>query len=473
MKERICVGLIVLLWILNRAYVAYGATQEISIREKQDDIEIDYKYEWQLDGSSTDSEKYISLIETMVEYQNLHLWFDWSSLWCNEWNQIYDDMLNDEYYIQQNCGITAIDSAVLTYIDEVGYDDAEDYIKCYIDKERYSDVKLFMIGIDYSIEHANKYIYNGINYRFLYIGREEGKLVILRNSEVPMGYLEKVANGSSVDNSTKYILNPYEQTNTTNILTAINIRSARLNGYIVDSDMRVVDTITDDVDHSIEVYNDLIEDNSNMCFSLRPGYTYTKGYYGYIPSTIKIGLLSDENRKKANNATTYMIGFKDYIKNTILNELAPAWVADHPEFPNRAAGYGAQLIITKQYALWYTIYEYEYPDAGVDLYDIPDKDQCFTIGGYDKLASRYKKVIDDAIDEYYKRYIVCREYRSLFCTRYRSTVEKAQKVIYGCLAQETLMKSADEGKTTGTILQYAYQFTKQEGIENIGFITYK
>ncbi|MBD5156251.1 MAG: hypothetical protein HDT13_01225 [Butyrivibrio sp.] len=290
-----------------------------------------------------------------------------------------------------------------------------------------------------------------------------------------MGYLEKISmETNSVDNALQYALNSYEQMDNIDIRTAINIRTARIDGYIVDSDMSVVDVMSESIDNDITIYN--ISSNENgtaTCFSLRPGYTYTKRYSGYIPSTIKVGLMSVENQKKVNNATTYTVAFKDYIKNTILNELSPAWVADHAEYPNRKSGYGAQLIITKQYALWYTIYEYEYPDAGVDLYDIPEKDQNFTIGGYNGLATRYKKVIDDAIDEYYKRYILCREYDSLFCTRYRSTQEKANTVIYGCLAQETLMSEADAGKTTGTILQYAYQFTKQEGIDNIGFITYK
>lgn len=95
------------------------------------------------------------------------------------------------------------------------------------------------------------------------------------------------------------------------------------------------------------------------------------------------------------------------------------------------------------------------------------------------LNDKYKKVVDDAMDDYYKRYILCRKNNSLFCTRYRSTQAKIDELrqngilLYGCLAQDVLMSQADAGKTAGTILKTAYQYTAQEGISDIGVITYK
>ncbi len=420
--KKICAIITIVIWTFSRSFLSYGISDCFLVDKiLADELKSN---QFSDNKSEVDIQNYYNIIKEMVMYQNNHEWLAWSSIWCEEWNEIYNYMLSDENYIKEGEGITSIDSAFLVSVEEVNKEEAESYIKSRIDLEKYDNVKLFFAGIEYSTSKASRYIYNGINYRFVYIGYEGNKIVVLKNTEVPLEYLSnKIKN---TDNTTSYSLGVISGCDREAIQTALEVRTARLNGYVTDSDMSIIDTISNDVDNTLKFYTNTYADE--IATSMRPGYTYTTPYNGKIPAKVKVGLIGEKNQQIVHGATTVMtVSFMDYIKNTVIHELGPAWVADHPEFKNRPEGYGAQLVITKQYALWFTLYQYEYPDAGVDLYDIPDKDQTFVIDSYNNLSERYKKVVDDAIDEFYKRYILCRKYGSLFCTHYKSTEDKAKE----------------------------------------------
>ena len=152
----------------------------------------------------------------------------------------------------------------------------------------------------------------------------------------------------------------------------------------------------------------IFDDNIVSTQAFRGNYSYNTTYTGYIPGTITVYMTQGVNYQhytSYNNFPKIKIDFKQYLKCVVTGEYGPARVAEM----------NVQILVCKQYALWYMVYQLEYNDASFDVYDSSSYDQNYVYNAYDNLLPRYKAVIDkDFSNYYYYHYIVGSKYGNFF-----------------------------------------------------------
>jgi len=62
-------------------------------------------------------------------------------------------------------------------------------------KYPFDEMRMFYVGIDYTVTWEDKYIFNGINYRLYVLGKEGGKWVIIEASSAPSDILVRAGYG--------------------------------------------------------------------------------------------------------------------------------------------------------------------------------------------------------------------------------------------------------------------------------------
>lgn len=420
-------------------------------------------------------EDYEALIYEMVEAQANHEWSVMADLWCAEWKTVYNSIYNSD--CEEETGMTGLTYGKVEKIVELDEDIMDEYKSTEFSESEFENIKGFFVAIDYRTNNPDKYLYNGINYRFTFVGEENDRLVIIKNQEAPMDFLEEKAENEDTENlrgikiAVYTDMSPME--NMSDYDTALKIREARIEGHIIDSDCKDVDT--GEIYISPKEVN-IFDDNIVSTQAFRGNYSYNTTYTGYIPGTITVYMTQSLNYKRYLSSSSFpkiKVDFKDYVKNVVVSEYGPARVADHPDVPNRKNALCVQIVICKQYALWYTVYQNQYNDASFDVYDTSAKDQNYIYSAYEDLLTKYKTVVDNNFSTYYYyHYIVGSKYGNLFCTRYKSTDQKANGEVYGNLSQARMERLADQGYSVEYILKDAYANTNQEGLGNIGALTY-
>ena len=58
-------------------------------------------------------------------------------------------------------------------------------------KARYGEVRAFLIGVIYQVKNESKYIYNGVNYTLMFLGRENNQWKVIENSSAPLEMLKQ------------------------------------------------------------------------------------------------------------------------------------------------------------------------------------------------------------------------------------------------------------------------------------------
>lgn len=425
--------------------------------------------------SQYNMDDYRNIIYEMVEAQTNHEWGAMADLWCDDLKNVFNSIYTPDN--EEETGMTGLTYGKVNKIIELDDEIMNEYNQTEFNETEFNNIKGFFVEIDYRTNSPDKYLYNGVNYRFTFIGEEKGRLVIIKNQEAALDYLEEKSQNDVSQNLRNEQISVYTDVTsmpTSNDYdTALKIREARIKGHIVDSDFKDVSTgetyISND---EIGIY----EDNYVSTQSFRGNYNYQTSYTGFIPGTITVYMTQSLNYKRYLSSSTFpkiKVDFKDYVKNVVVSEYGPARVADHPEVPNRINALCTQIVICKQYALWYTVYQLEYNDLSFDVYDSSGRDQNYICSAYEDLLPKYKTVIDNNFSNYYYyHYIVGSKYGNLFCTRYKSTDQKANSQTYGNLSQARMEQLADNGRSVEYILKDAYANTNQEGIGNIGALIY-
>lgn len=364
------------------------------------------------------------VIREMVSLENTQSWNEFASCWVEEEKEEFNTLFNDSIYLQEKEGVICVTSAELYSLDEIS---AENVPAIILEDDRFDkfvEKKYYLAGIDYEVSDVSKYYYNGVNYRLIIMAKEDGEWKVVGRQDAA-GLLEGWQNNSDFA----------EILDDENAIVAMEIRDARMAGYVIDSNMctRNIDGV--------------------VTYGYRPGYTATTGCPHTRPSTVKVRTGSSGNAYTSPS-------LEDYIKDVMPNE----WVIS----TTGAAALQAGVVTIQQYAVWNSIYYQKYPDYAYDL-RAGSGDQNYVAGSYSNLASRYRTKIDDAYNAVGNIHMETGSNSSLFQSQYAST---SGNYSYGRLFQDEAKTMASDGYTYDQILSHFYNNTAQPGISNIGTVKF-
>lgn len=364
------------------------------------------------------------VIREMVSLENTQSWNEFASCWVEEEKEEFNTLFNDSIYLQEKEGVICVTSAELYSLDEIS---AENVPAIILEDDRFDkfvEKKYYLAGIDYEVSDVSKYYYNGVNYRLIIMAKEDGEWKVAGRQDAA-GLLEGWQNNSDFA----------EILDDENAIVAMEIRDARMAGYVIDSNMctRNIDGV--------------------VTYGYRPGYTATTGCPHTRPSTVKVRTGSSGNAYTSPS-------LEDYIKDVMPNE----WVIS----TTGAAALQAGVVTIQQYAVWNSIYYQKYPDYAYDL-RAGSGDQNYVAGSYSNLASRYRTKIDDAYNAVGNIHMETGSNSSLFQSQYAST---SGNYSYGRLFQDEAKTMASDGYTYDQILSHFYNNTAQPGISNIGTVEF-
>lgn len=364
------------------------------------------------------------VIREMVSLENTQSWNEFASCWVEEEKEEFNTLFNDSIYLQEKEGVICVISAELYSLDEIS---AENVPAIILEDDRFDEFvekKYYLAGIDYEVSDVSKYFYNGVNYRLIIMAKEDGEWKVAGRQDAA-GLLEGWQNNSDFA----------EILDDENAIVAMEIRDARMAGYVIDSNMctRNIDGV--------------------VTYGYRPGYTATTGCPHTRPSTVKVRTGSSGNAYTSPS-------LENYIKDVMPNE----WVIS----TTGAAALQAGVVTIQQYAVWNSIYYQKYPDYAYDL-RAGSGDQNYVAGSYSNLASRYRTKIDDAYNAVGNIHMETGSNSSLFQSQYAST---SGNYSYGRLFQDEAKTMASDGYTYDQILSHFYNNTAQPGISNIGTVKF-
>lgn len=364
------------------------------------------------------------VIHEMVSSENSQSWENFASCWVEDEEAEFNILFNDRVYLQENEGVICVTSAEIYSLDEISVENIPAIILEDDQLNMYAEKKYFLAGIDYGVSNVSKYFYNGVNYRLIIMAKENGEWKVAGRHDAS-GLLEGWQNNSYFT----------EVINNDNTNVALEIRKARMAGYVIDSNMCLNHI------HGAAIYG------------YRPGYTATTRCPHTRPSTVKV-----RTGSSGNSYTSPTL--EDYIKDVMPNE----WVIS----TTGAAALQAGIVTIQQYAVWNSVYYQKYPDYSYDL-RANSGDQNYVAGSYSNLATRYRTKIDDAYDAVGNIHMETGSNSSLFQSQYAST---EGNYTYGRLFQDEAKTMASNGYTYKQILSYFYDNTAQLGISNIGTVKY-
>lgn len=364
------------------------------------------------------------VIREMVSLENTQSWNEFASCWVEEEKEEFNTLFNDSIYLQEKEGVICVTSAELYSLDEIS---AENVPAIILEDDRFGkfvEKKYYLAGIDYEVSDVSKYFYNGVNYRLIIMAKEDGEWKVAGRQDAS-GLLEGWQNNFDFA----------EILDDENAIVAMEIRDARMAGYVIDSNMctRNIDGV--------------------VTYGYRPGYTATTGCPHTRPSTVKVRTGSSGNAYTSPS-------LENYIKDVMPNE----WVIS----TTGAAALQAGVVTIQQYAVWNSIYYQKYPDYAYDL-RAGSGDQNYVAGSYSNLASRYRTKIDDAYNAVGNIHMETGSNSSLFQSQYAST---SGNYSYGRLFQDEAKTMASDGYTYDQILSHFYNNTAQPGISNIGTVKF-
>lgn len=179
--------------------------------------------------NSIDMEEFVA---DVVAAENENAWEKFASYWCDEKEE-------EIITLEDNVGVKSVETAELVYCNVLDNEVAQQYIDVEDISGNVQEIAFCMVGIDYTVSEVTKFFYNGVNYRVMVLGKENDTWKIYERVDAPYELLE-VEQNSQEDISTYSILSAE-----TSFEDALNIRKARMDGYILDGDGIICDTITE------------------------------------------------------------------------------------------------------------------------------------------------------------------------------------------------------------------------------------
>ena len=394
-------------------------------------------------GKEIDNNEAETLINNMIELQNKHKWQEMAGCWLSSIETEYLELFEDENSFINNVGICTVNSAKVDTISKINEDEITDIMRTMLPEGYNSSYAIYFVGIDYEVNEVTEYFYNGINYRLAYVGYEDDELKILALTEVPIDILVNLAEGESLD-------------------VALLVSAARVDGYIIDSDMSIHGYLSDEVDKELEVYDKNVESlsesgNSVQNERLLRGVSMYASVVNcrshYSVSTVKVKMTKSANISYYGTNGAVSIGMNTYIKNVIPKEI-------------EISTYGveaikAQIICSKQYAVWYTKYQHKYSGLGYDLRD-DSRDQNYVYNAYSNMDQVYRQKLDGCYSSVYRVH-VHKSNGQMFCTHYANSPQSGWGFSY--MVQTTAKKLGDANYSYQQILQNCFN----NGVDDQGY----
>ena len=223
-----------------------------------------------------------SVIFESAKAINMHDINGYISLQCGENKNDYENFFKGLEWDHSNEGIMCVDSALIYEIKEIPLNEAEAFTSIYKYKEKYDELSAFYVGFDYKVNNESKYFFNGVNYRLVIVGKENGIWKIIEESDAPVESLSK----------TEYAF----ESNAEN--KALNIIDARMNGVILNGKLKAIDFEEGDI---------ISTQRASDAEHVKPSYIRV-----YRTSSNKV-----EN-----------IDLYSYIKNVLPNEWYASWPSE-------------------------------------------------------------------------------------------------------------------------------------------------
>lgn len=290
------------------------------------------------------------LIKKMIEVENIQDWEKYPDFWCSSKKAEFIELFKSDYFIKNNLGISTVRTAELMDVSEVSEDEIPSEFKHSSDYKWCKEWKAYLVAVDYTVEEVNGYFYNGINYSLITLGKENNEWKIIGRSEVSLNLLESLASVYSLDSDID------------NVSIALEIRHAREHGLLMDSNMVIYENISTD-DDAISKYEKC--KNSRAIIKQCEHVEY---------STIRVQSYSSP------------IKFDDYIKVNLFSELIVS--------EKRDQAFMAQMVASKQMAMFIAYYEKKYLSEG---YDIDLGTQAYRPDSYTPMYASYVDGLYDAI----------------------------------------------------------------------------
>lgn len=177
----------------------------------------------------------VEVIIGMIQSENTQSWDQYLSYWHGFMKDTMEVILNDQEQIEKNDGLAVVRSAELVELKELSEDELKFYIPSMIpDEYRKYPLKAYLANINYSVNRVTEYYYNGPNYRIILLALIDGEWKIVSEPEPPV---EMLQNYVSVGSEAEQIAANKESLKDLDI--ALKIRNARIQGYVLDSDMSI------------------------------------------------------------------------------------------------------------------------------------------------------------------------------------------------------------------------------------------
>lgn len=375
--------------------------------------------------ASDDEEK--ELIYKLVELENNARWDEYPDLWCEEKRNTFRALFSNEQHVRERKGILGVNSAKLKSVEKIPNEEVMSSIYTLV--EQYSNIECYMTGIEYTVENVTKSFYNGVNYRLIVVGKENGVKKILSVMEAPEYLLD-----TGIASYDKQV--------------AKDIIEARKEGYIMDSDMSIMDkyeTISE---------NSITNESVQLC-GYNPGYNYDTKYNLKIPKTISIWVCYDYNEKcnlSLNECHIDEVAMDMYVRRVLPREMK---ISSSPMEALKAL-----VVCIQQYASWHVLYYSKYPNEGYDLTNTTN-DQAYDYY-YDSFwpnFPNYHKIVEDAYKSASRICMVIKSTGALFESLYCENKNSNYNLGYGTLYQEGAITLANLGRTYTEILHGYYNNT--------------
>ncbi|AGL02543.1 copper amine oxidase N-terminal domain-containing protein [Desulfoscipio gibsoniae] len=184
-----------------------------------------------------------------VEAKHNHNWRAIPNYWVKDEQDLMLPFIADKENKDNFIGLFNIKSARIAEIKEVPIDSIKSFIDVEKYLEKYSDIKVFYVGIDYTVNNESMFYYNGVNYRLAVIVPENGQWKLAEMSDAPVASLvtSNISFGSSAEKISEKIhqardkglfINPLGK-----VIKNVAAITVQINGSVVNApaDMDVVE----------------------------------------------------------------------------------------------------------------------------------------------------------------------------------------------------------------------------------------
>lgn len=118
-------------------------------------------------------------------------WEAYLKLLPKEQVEVMKSFLADPGNKENGIGILSVQSAKVKEIMALPEKESARFTRLDEYKARYGEIKAYLVGADYRVKIESKYIYNGVNYTLMFLGRENNQWKVIEDSSAPLEILKQ------------------------------------------------------------------------------------------------------------------------------------------------------------------------------------------------------------------------------------------------------------------------------------------